>query len=116
MLAFAIIILLIVAVLFLFDRLRAERKSLAEEISRRSRSERQCISAVKWFITVLSAANNKDQVTELLRKKYEVESQQWARDYASKEESKISVDDDRSVQISMLKFMLDKYDQETARK
>ena len=39
-LAFAIIILLIVAVLFLFDRLRAERKSLAEEISRRSRSER----------------------------------------------------------------------------
>jgi len=115
-LAFAIIILLIVAVLFLFDRLRAERKSLAEEILRRSRSERQCISAVKWFITVLSAANNKDQVTELLRKKYEVESQQWARDYASKEESKISVDDDRSVQISMLKFMLDKYDQETARK
>ena len=33
MLAFASIILLVNAVLFLFDRLRAERKSLAEAIS-----------------------------------------------------------------------------------
>lgn len=67
-LAFASIILLVVAVLFLFDRLRAERKSLAEAISWRNCSERQCISAAKWFITVLSAANNQDQVKELLRK------------------------------------------------
>ena len=45
-----------------------------------------------------------------------MESQQWARDYASEEESKISVDDDRSVQILMPKFILDTYVQETANK
>ena len=91
----------VLAVLLLNDR-DASNKMLAEK----DRAVKNYRASEKWFITSLSMADNQQEVVDGLSQIEKVEKQKWYRDWHCESDIKMSMEDQRYIDISILGHLL----------
>ena len=101
MTAIFLVSLFVLAVLLLNER-DASNKMVAE----RDRAVKNYRASKKWFITSLSMADNQQEVVDGLTQIEKVEKQKWHRDWHGESDIKMSMDDQRYIDISILGHLL----------
>ena len=91
----------VLAVLLLNER-DASNKAAAEK----DRAIKNYRASERWFITALSMAGNEQEVVDGLTQIEKVEKRKWDRDWHGESDIKMSMDDQRYVDISMLGHLL----------
>ena len=93
--------LFVLAVLLLNER-DASNKMVAEK----DRAIKNYRASEKWFITAISMANNEQEILDGLTQIEKVEKRKWDRDWHGESDIKMSMDDQRYIDISMLGHLL----------
>ena len=91
----------VLAVLLLNER-DASNKAAAEK----DRAIKNYRASERWFITALSMADNEQEVVDGLTQIEKVEKRQWDRDWHGESDIKMSMNDQRYVDISVLGHLL----------
>ena len=101
MTAIFLVSLFVLAVLLLNER-DASNKMVAEK----DRAIKNYRASEKWLITAISMANNEQEILDGLTQIEKVEKRKWDRDWHGESEIKMSMDDQRYIDISMLGHLL----------
>ena len=91
----------VLAVLLLNER-DASNKMVAEK----ERAIKSYRASEKWFITAVSMAENQQEVIDGLTQIEKVEKRKWDREWHSESDIKMSMDDQRYIDISILGHLL----------
>ena len=101
MTAIFLVSLFVLAVLLLNER-DASNKMVAEK----DRAIKNYRASEKWLITAISMANNEQEILDGLTQIEKVEKRKWDRDWHGESDIKMSMDDQRYIDISMLGHLL----------
>ena len=91
----------VLAVLLLNER-DASNKAAAEK----DRAIKNYRASERWFITAMSMAGNEQEVVDGLTQIEKVEKRKWDRDWHGESDIKMSMNDQRYVDISVLGHLL----------
>tara|TARA_B100001057_G_C22668807_1_gene878987 strand:+ start:48 stop:341 length:294 start_codon:yes stop_codon:yes gene_type:complete len=91
----------VLAVLFLNERDASNKAVEAKE-----RAIKNYRGAERWFVTSMSMATNEQEVVDGLKEIEKLEKRKWEREWKSESNTKMSMDDQRYVDISMLGHLL----------
>ena len=91
----------VLAVLLLNER-EASGKAAAEK----DRAIKNYRASEKWFTTAVSMAENEKEIVDGLREIEKAEKRKWDKDWHSESATKMSMDDQRYVDISILRHLL----------
>ena len=91
----------VLAVLFLNERDASNKAIKAKE-----RAIKNYRGAERWFVTAISMASNEKEIVDGLKEIEKVEKRRWDKEWQSESNTKMSVEDQRYVDISMLGHLL----------
>ena len=91
----------VLAVLFL-----NERDASNKAIEAKERAIKNYRGAERWFVTAISMASNEKEIVDGLKEIEKVEKRRWDKEWQSESNTKMSVEDQRNVDISMLGHLL----------
>ena len=91
----------VLAVLFLNERDASNKAVEANE-----RAVKNYRGAERWFVTAMSMASNEQVIVDGLKEIEKLEKRKWEREWNSESNTKMSMDDQRYVDISMLGHLL----------
>ena len=101
MTAFFVVSSFVLAVLFLNERDASNKAVEAKE-----RAIKNYRGAERWFVTAISMASNEEEIVDGLKEIEKVEKRRWDKEWQSESNTKMSVEDQRNVDISMLGHLL----------
>ena len=91
----------VLAVLFLNER---DASNKAVEANERAVKNYRVVE--RWFVTAMSMASNEQVIVDGLKEIEKVEKRRWDKEWQSESNTKMSVVDQRNVDISMLGHLL----------
>ena len=91
----------VLAVLFLNER-DASNKAVEEKES----AIKNYRGAERWFVTAMSMASNEQEIVDRLKEIEKVEMGKWDREWNSESNTRMSMKDQRYVDISILEHLL----------
>ena len=91
----------VLAVLFLNERDASNKAVEANE-----RAVKNYRGAERWFVTAMSMASNEQVIVDGLKEIEKLEKRKWEREWNSESNTKMSMDDQRYVDISILGHLL----------
>ena len=91
----------VLAVLFLNERDASNKAVEANE-----RAVKNYRGAERWFVTAMSMASNEQVIVDGLKEIEKVEKRRWDKEWQSVSNTKMSVEDQRYIDISMLGHLL----------
>ena len=83
-----------------------ERDASGKAVTERDRAVNNYRAAEKWFATAVSMADNEQGIVDRLTQIEKVEKMKWDKDWHSESETKMSMDDQRYIDISILGYLL----------
>ena len=83
-----------------------ERDASNKLIAQRDRAVKEYRASEKWLITAMSLASNEQEVVDTLTQIQKEESRKWDRDWYGEKAVKMSIDDQRYVDISTLRQLI----------
>ena len=83
-----------------------ERDASNKAVEARDRAIKNYRGAERWFFTALSMATNEQEVVDGLKEIEKVENRKWDKEWQSESNTKMSVEDQRYVDISVLGHLL----------
>ena len=89
------------AVLLLNERDASNKAGEAKE-----RAIKNYRGAERWFVTALSMASNEQEIIDGLKEIEKVEKRKWDKEWHSESNTKLSIDDQRYADISMIGHLL----------
>ena len=91
----------VLAVLFLNERDASNKAVEAKE-----RAIKNYRASERWFVAALSLATNEEEVVDRLKEIEKVEKRKWDKEWHSESNTKLSIDDQRYADISMIGHLL----------
>ena len=83
-----------------------ERDASNKAVEAKERAIKNYRGAERWFVTSMSMAINEQEVVDGLKEIEKLEKRKWEREWNSESNTKMSMDDQRYVDISMLRHLL----------
>ena len=83
-----------------------ERDASNKLVAQRDRALKEYRASEKWLITAMSLASNEQEVVNTLTQIQKEESRKWDRDWYGEKAVKMSIDDQRYVDISILRQLI----------
>ena len=82
-----------------------EREASGKAIADRDRAVKNYKAAEKWFTAAVSMASNEQELVNTLTQIQKEERRKWDRDWHGENEMKMSINDQRHVDISTLGYL-----------
>ena len=79
-----------------------ERDASNKAVEAKERAIKNYRGAERWFVTAISMASNEKEIVDGLKEIEKVEKRRWDKEWQSESNTKMSVEDQRNVDISML--------------
>ena len=83
-----------------------ERDASNKAVEAKERAIKNYRGAERWFVTAISMASNEKEIVDGLKEIEKVEKRRWDKEWQSESNTKMSVEDQRNVDISMLGHLL----------
>ena len=83
-----------------------ERDASNKAVEAKERAIKNYRGAERWFFTAISMASNEKEIVDGLKEIEKVEKRRWDKEWQSESNTKMSVEDQRNVDISMLGHLL----------
>ena len=83
-----------------------ERDASGKAVAEKDRAVKNYRASEKWFSTAVSMADNEQEIVDGLTKIDKVEKRKWDKDWHSESETKMSMDDQKHVDIPILGHLL----------
>ena len=83
-----------------------ERDASNKLVAQRDRALKEYRASEKWLITAMSLASNEQEIVNTLTQIQKEESRKWDRDWYGEKAVKMSIDDQRYVDISILRQLI----------
>ena len=83
-----------------------ERDASNKLAAERDRAVKNYRGSERWFLAAVSMASNEQEVVNKLTQIQKEESRKWDRDWHGEKEVKMSIDDQRYVDISILRQLI----------
>ena len=83
-----------------------ERDASNKAVEAKERAIKNYRGAERWFVTAISMASNEKEIVDGLKEIEKVEKRRWDKEWQSESNTKMSVEDQRYVDISMLGHLL----------
>ena len=83
-----------------------ERDASNKAVEAKERAIKNYRGAERWFVTAISMASNEEEIVDGLKEIEKVEKRRWDKEWQSESNTKMSVEDQRNVDISMLGHLL----------
>ena len=83
-----------------------ERDASNKAVEAKERAIKNCRGAERWFVAAISMASNEKEIVDGLKEIEKVEKRRWDKEWQSESNTKMSVEDQRNVDISMLGHLL----------
>ena len=83
-----------------------ERDASNKAVEAKERAIKNYRGAERWFVTAISMASNEQEIVDGLKEIEKVEKRRWDKEWQSESNTKMSVEDQRNVDISMLGHLL----------
>ena len=83
-----------------------ERDASNKAVEAKERAIKNYRGAERWFVTAMSMASNEQEIVDSLKEIEKVEKRRWDKEWQSESNTKMSVEDQRYVDISMLGHLL----------
>ena len=83
-----------------------ERDASNKAVEAKERAIKNYRGAERWFVSAMSMASNEQEIVDSLKEIEKVEKRRWDKEWQSESNTKMSVEEQRYVDISMLGHLL----------